>query len=75
MKRSDRWLTAAVALAIGLIEPHVELAWKCREGYVTSEACVWGRAYFPLAQILAPVIFSPLLFGAWLLLTRLMGRK
>jgi len=75
MKRRELWLAASAALVIGLLEPHAELAWKCREGYGASEACVWGRAYFTLAQVLTPLILSPLIFGCWFVLTRLTRRK
>ena len=51
------------ALAIGMIFPYVELAWKCRAGLETSEACVWGKAYFPLARWVEPLIIIPITFG------------
>ena len=41
-----------IALAIGWAEPSIELARKCREGFETSEACVWGRSYLPLSRAL-----------------------
>jgi hypothetical protein len=53
-----------VALLIGIAEPHVELAWKCRAGFETSEACVWGRAFLPLGRWLAPLFVAPLAFLA-----------
>jgi hypothetical protein len=34
-------LRLAIGLAVGLVEPYLELAWKCRAGFETSEACVW----------------------------------
>jgi len=60
--RRRRWLLALSALAIGIAEPYFELAWKCRAGLEASEACVWGRAYFPLGKWLAPVLIAPVAF-------------
>jgi hypothetical protein len=53
-----------VALLIGIAEPHVELAWKCRAGFEASEACVWGRAFLPLGRWLAPLFVAPIAFVA-----------
>jgi hypothetical protein len=53
----------AIALAVGLAEPYLEVAWKCRAGYETSEACVWGRSLFPLGQIAGLLIVAPVTFG------------
>jgi hypothetical protein len=60
--RRRRWLLAISALAIGIAEPHVEIAWKCRAGLEASEACVWGRAFLPLGKWLAPVFVAPIAF-------------
>ena len=57
-----------VALAIGLAEPLVEVAWKCRAGFETSEACVWGKSLMPLGRIAGLVIVAPLSFAVLLLL-------
>lgn len=59
MKRST-WGLLAIAVVIGLIEPHAELAFKCREGFEHSEACVWGRAYLPLGQVVVPLVVTPI---------------
>ena len=75
MTKRDVWLAAALSIAIGLAEPYVELAWKCRAGFEAMEPCVWGKAYFRVAQVATIVILSPLLFGLWFLLTRLATRK
>jgi hypothetical protein len=61
----------ALALLIGIAEPHVELWWHCRAGFEHSEACVWGRSYLPLMRWLAPAIVAPIAFfvlvlGSWL---------
>ena len=48
------------ALAVGVVEPYVELAWKCRAGFESSEACVWGRAFLPLGRVAGLVIVAPL---------------
>jgi len=64
------WPQLLCALAIGIAAPHVELAWKCRQGFESSEACVWGRSYLPLtrwleALIVTPVVFAVLVFLSW----------
>ena len=64
----------AIALAIGLAEPSIELAWKCREGVETSEACVWGKAYLPLSRALGLFIIAPVVFLLLTLLSRLRRR-
>ena len=57
------------AIVIGVAEPHLELLWKCRAGFETSEACVWGRSYLPLGRWLAPIIVTPVVFVVLVLLT------
>jgi hypothetical protein len=66
----DQLLCAVVALAAGLIEPLAEIAWKCRAGFESSEACVWGRSYLPLGRAVGLVVIAPLTFVALLLLRR-----
>ena len=56
------WALLGLALAVGLAEPYVELAWKCREGFEASEACVWGRSYFPLGRAVGLILITPLAF-------------
>jgi hypothetical protein len=72
-------LRAAIALAIGLIEPSLEIAWKCRAGLETTEACVWGRSYLPLGRAIGLVVIAPLAFAVlslirWAWSSRLRGR-
>jgi hypothetical protein len=59
-------LFTAIALAIGIVEPSLEVAWKCRAGFETSEACVWGRSYLPLGRAIGLVVIAPLALGALL---------
>jgi hypothetical protein len=67
--RPRRWqLLLICAVAIGIAEPYVEIAWKCRAGMEASEACVWGRSFLPLGKWLAPVIVTPIAFVALLFL-------
>ncbi len=54
----------AVALVIGLAEPYLEIAWKCRTGFESSEACVWGRSLFLLGRGAGLFIVAPLAFAA-----------
>ena len=63
-----------IALAVGLAEPSIELAWKCREGFQTSEACVWGRSYLPLSRALGLLIITPVVFGVLTLVSHLRKR-
>ena len=69
LPRLRRWQSLLLcALAIGIAEPYVELAWKCRVGMEASEACVWGRAFLPLGRWVAPLFVTPLVFVALLAL-------
>jgi hypothetical protein len=64
-----RWpILLGIALVIGIAEPYLELAWKCRAGLETSEACVWGRSFLSLGKWLAPVFVTPIAFIALLVL-------
>jgi hypothetical protein len=54
---------AGVALATGLAIPALDVVWKCRAGFETSEACVWGKSLFPLMGAISLVILAPVLFG------------
>jgi hypothetical protein len=69
MNRPPRavFIMAAVALAIGLAEPPLEVAWKCRQGFETSEACVWGKSLLPLGRAVGLVLIAPMSFGVLLL--------
>jgi hypothetical protein len=65
------WARLAIAIVVGLAEPPLELAWRCRAGFEASEACVWGKSLLPLARIVAPVVIIPatlviLLLAEWL---------
>ena len=59
-----RTARAVLALVIGLAEPYIEISWKCRRGFESTEACVWGKSYFSLAQWLVPLIVTPVVFVA-----------
>ena len=64
-------LGAAQAIIVGLVEPSMEVAWKCRSGHETTEACVWGRSYLPLSRALALLVIAPVTFAVLLLVRRL----
>jgi hypothetical protein len=66
--RRSLLILAGIALAIGLAEPLAELAWKCRSGFETSEACVWGKSYLPLGRAVGLLLIAPITFGVLLLL-------
>lgn len=46
-RRSSLLMAVAVGLVAGIAYPVVDVALACR--VPISEACVWGKAYFPLA--------------------------
>ena len=65
MKRPSASLIARVvaAAAIGAVEPYIEVAWHCRAGFESSEACVWGKSLLPLARVVGLVVVAPLAFA------------
>jgi hypothetical protein len=63
-------LRAVAALVVGLAEPYLEIAWKCRRGFETSEACVWGRAYLPLGRWMGLLLIAPATFVVLTLVAR-----
>jgi hypothetical protein len=65
----------AIAAAVGLAYPYLELAWKCRSAVATSESCVWGRAYFPLTRWVEPLVVTPIAFLAVMLIDRYVIRR
>ena len=46
-RHSSLLIAVAVGLIAGIAYPVVDVALACR--VPSSEACVWGKAYFPLA--------------------------
>lgn len=51
------FLTAlSVGLIVGVGYPFVDVALACR--VPTSEACVWGKAYFPLTLSISVVLLG-----------------
>lgn len=72
--RRSLLLRIATAFAIGLAYPHLELAWKCRAPYESSEACVWGRAYLPLGLWIEPLIVTPVAFAVLSLISYMISR-
>jgi hypothetical protein len=65
----------AIAAAVGFTYPFVELAWKCRAPLATSEACVWGRAYFPVTRWVEPLLVAPVAFVVVMLIERYLVRR
>ena len=53
---------AAIALLVGVLEPPLEVAWKCRTGFEATEACVWGGALLPVGRVIGVVIIAPITF-------------
>lgn len=69
------WLLVGLAVAVGAAEPYLELAWKCRDGFEASEACVWGRSYLPLSRAVGLVLVAPLAFVALWVSRRVWRRR
>jgi len=56
-RRGSSLLVAlAVGLAVGLSYPFIDVTLACR--VPTSEACVWGKAYFPLTLAVSVVLLG-----------------
>ena len=55
-------LALAVGLIVGIGYPFVDVALACR--VPISEACVWGKAYFPLTLGLSVVFLGGLVTGS-----------
>ena len=68
MRRPSRstFVLGLTALAVALAQPFVELIWKCRQGFETSEPCVWGKSLLPLTSSVGLIVVAPLLFGVLL---------
>ena len=45
-RRAAFFVALVIGLAVGLAYPYLDVAASCR--IPDSEACVWGKAYFPL---------------------------
>lgn len=73
--RAATLIKLALAAVIGLTYPFLELAWKCRSAAAASEACVWGRAYFPLMRWVEALIVAPTAFLAIMLIDRHVIRR
>ena len=61
-----RLLKLLVAASVALGAAQLEVARACRRPAapgVTSEACVWGRAYLPLGRAVALLLFTPIVYG------------
>lgn len=54
--RASLLIAICLGLLAGLGYPYVDLALACREA--VSEACVWGKAYFPLTLGLSLVLIG-----------------
>jgi hypothetical protein len=65
MRRPSRgtFLLGLVALVAALAEPFIEVIWKCRQGFESSEACVWGKSLLPLTSAVGLILVAPIVFG------------
>jgi hypothetical protein len=62
LSRRFPFLTAlCVGLIVGAAYPFVDIGLACRAP--TSEACVWGKAYFPLTLSVSVVILGGVVTG------------
>jgi len=60
-RRSSLFTALFVGLLAGVGYPFVDVALACR--VPTSEACVWGKGYFPLTLSLSVVIVGGAVAG------------
>ena len=67
----SRLVRAVIALVIGIAEPMLEVAWKCRAGFVTSESCVWGRSFLPLGRAVGLLLIAPVAYIVLTVVARL----
>jgi hypothetical protein len=74
-RRTTVIVWVAFGVVAGLLYPYGELAWTCREGHASSEACVWARAYFPLSRWVEPVIVTPIALGIAWVVARMADRR
>lgn len=51
------------ALVVALSQPFLEVIWHCREGYKSTEACVWGKSLLPLTVGIGLIVIAPIVFG------------
>ena len=57
LSRSTSFVIAlSTGLAAGLGSPYIELALACR--VPASEACVWGKAFFPLTRWVSLILIG-----------------
>lgn len=56
-------LLGLAAVVVALSQPLIEMTWNCREGYASSEACVWGKSLLPLTLGVGLVLVAPIVFG------------
>jgi hypothetical protein len=70
MRRPSRGtlLLGLVALVVALAQPFVEVIWKCRQGFESSEACVWGKSLLPLTSAVGLILIAPVAFGVLLII-------
>lgn len=62
MSRRGALLTGLLAgAAVGIAYPYLDLALACR--VPDSEACVWGKAYFPLTLTISVVMLGGIATG------------
>ena len=74
MKIAPRLLGAALlAFGLGTGISILKLGFYCQRP--SSEACVWGKAYRPIALPLESLVFGILLLGAGILLRNLVRRR
>ena len=60
-RRAPLLIALLVGAAIGVGYPFVDVALACR--IPISEACVWGRAYFPLTLTVSVVVLGGVVTG------------
>jgi hypothetical protein len=66
-------MTVAVSLGLGAAVSYLKLAFHCRNSL--SEACVWGKAWFPVTLPVETIVFGVIAFTGITLVLRLRARK
>jgi len=54
-------ISLGIGLLVGISYPFIDLGLACR--LPTSEACVWGKAYFPLTLSVSGVLLGGAITG------------
>lgn len=60
-RRGALFISLLIGAVVGIAYPYLDLALACR--VADSEACVWGKAYFPLTLTISVVMLGGIATG------------